>query len=42
LKDAENNMPLEKERFDKIEDNRVGLRCNSKKICKPLLETGSD
>jgi hypothetical protein len=38
LKDAENNIPVKEEKFDKVEDNRVSLRCNFRKACKPLLQ----
>jgi len=35
LGDIENNIPMEEEHFSKVEDERVSLRCNFKKICKP-------
>jgi hypothetical protein len=38
LKDAENNMPAEEEKYDKVEDDRLSLRCNFRKVCKPLLK----
>jgi len=38
LKDAENNIPVEEERFSKVEDERVSLRCNFRRVCKSLLE----
>ena len=34
LTDIENNIPLEEERFSKVEDDRVGLRCNFRKVCR--------
>ncbi len=34
LIDIENNTPLEEDRFSKVEDERVSLRCNFRKICK--------
>ena len=34
LTDIENNIPLEEERFSKVEDNRVSLRCNFRKVCR--------
>jgi hypothetical protein len=33
LKDAENNIPVEEGKFDKVEDERVSLRCNFRKAC---------
>jgi hypothetical protein len=39
LKDPENNMPLEEEKFAKVEEDRVSLRCNFRGVCKPLLGT---
>jgi len=36
LIDAGNNMPVEEERFSKVEDDRVSLRCNFRRVCKPL------
>ena len=36
LKDPENNIPLEEEQFSKVEDERVSLRCNFKKVCRIL------
>jgi putative sterol carrier protein len=38
LKDAENNIPVEEGKFDKVEDDRVSFRCNFRRVCKPLLE----
>jgi len=35
LTDVGDNIPLEEERFSKVEDERVSLRCNFRKICKP-------
>jgi len=37
LVDLGNNIPLEEERFGKVEDERVSLRCNFRRVCKPLL-----
>jgi hypothetical protein len=34
LIDIENNIPLEEERFCKVEDERVSLQCNFRKACK--------
>lgn len=34
LIDIENNIPMEEDRFSKIEDERISLRCNYRKICK--------
>jgi hypothetical protein len=34
LKDPENNTPLEEEEFSKVEDERVSLRCNFRKVCR--------
>jgi putative sterol carrier protein len=39
LVDLGNNIPMEEERFSKVEDERVSLRCNFRRVCKPLLET---
>ena len=39
LKDAENNIPMEEEKFDKVVDDRVSLRCNFREVCKPQLGT---
>jgi len=41
LTDPEDNLPLEEERFSKVEDNRISLRCNFLKICKPHLVKNS-
>jgi len=35
LKDPENNIPLEEEQFGKLEDERVSLRRNFRKVCRP-------
>ncbi len=34
LTEIENNIPLEEERFSKVEDDRVSLRCNFRKVCR--------
>jgi hypothetical protein len=34
LIDMEKNTPLEEERFTKVEDERVTLRCNFRKVCQ--------
>jgi PD-(D/E)XK nuclease superfamily len=34
LIDVGNNIPVEEERFSKVEDERVSLRCNFQKVCK--------
>jgi hypothetical protein len=39
LKDAGDNMLLEEERSSKVDDNKVSLRCNFRRVCKPLLKT---
>ena len=39
LTDVSNNIPLEEEKFTKVEDDRVSLRCNFRGVCKPSLET---
>ena len=36
LVDVGNNIPVEEGKFDKVEDNRVSLRCNFRRVCKPL------
>lgn len=33
LVDVGNNIPVEEERFSKVEDERVSLRCNFRKVC---------
>lgn len=35
LKDVEKNIPIEEEGFSKVEDEKISLRCNFRKICKP-------
>jgi len=37
LIDVENNIPLEEDRFSKVEDERISQRCNFRKICKPTF-----
>jgi hypothetical protein len=37
LIDAENNLPMEEERFIKVKDERVRLRCNFRKVCRESL-----
>jgi len=37
LIDVENNIPLEEDRFSKVEDGRVSQRCNFRKVCKPAF-----
>ena len=32
--DLGNNIPVEEEGFSKLEDDRVSLRCNFRKVCK--------
>jgi len=34
LTDVGNNIPLEEDRFGKVEDERVSLRCNFRKVCR--------
>jgi hypothetical protein len=34
LMDIGNNTPLEEDRFSKVEDERVSLRCNFRKVCR--------
>ncbi|MBI5969373.1 MAG: PD-(D/E)XK nuclease family protein [Deltaproteobacteria bacterium] len=34
LLDPENNIPLDEDRFSKIEDERVSLGCNFRKVCR--------
>ena len=41
LRDVGDNIPVKEERFSKVEDERVSLKCNFRKVCKPLLETSS-
>lgn len=33
LMDVGNNTPMEEERFSKVEDERVSLRCSFRKVC---------
>ena len=39
LTDVSNNIPFEEEKFTKVEDDRVSLRCNFRRVCQPSLET---
>jgi len=39
LTDVSNNIPFEEEKFTKVEDKSVSLRCNFRGICKPSLGT---
>lgn len=34
LADPENNIPLNEDQFSKVEDERISLRCNFRKVCK--------
>jgi len=34
LIDTEKNIPLDEERFSKVEDDQVTLRCNFRKVCQ--------
>jgi hypothetical protein len=34
LIDVDNNIPMEEDRFSKVEDERVSVRCNFRKICR--------
>jgi hypothetical protein len=34
LADVSNNLPMEEDRFSKIEDEHVSLRCNYRKVCR--------
>jgi len=34
LIDGSNNIPLEEDRFSKIEDEHITSRCNFKKVCR--------
>ena len=38
LEGVENNIPVEEEKFDQVKDDRLSLRCNFRKVCKPLLK----
>jgi hypothetical protein len=37
LIDVEKNIPMEEERFSKVEDERVSGRCNFRKVCRQSL-----
>jgi len=39
LIDVGSNIPFEEENFNKVEDDRVSLRCNFRRVCKPQLGT---
>jgi hypothetical protein len=34
LTDVSNNLPVEEDRFSKIEDQHVSSRCNFRKVCR--------
>jgi len=34
LTDLEHNVPFEEERFSRVEDEQVSLRCNFRKVCR--------
>ena len=34
LAHPEDNIPLEEDQFSKVEDERVSLRCNFRKVCR--------
>jgi len=34
LVDLENNLPLDEDQFSKVEDERISLRCNFRKVCR--------
>ena len=34
LLDVEKNIPMVEDRFSKVEDERVSLRCNFRKVCR--------
>jgi CRISPR/Cas system-associated exonuclease Cas4 (RecB family) len=34
LVDLEHNVPFEEERFNRVEDEKVSLRCNFRKVCR--------
>jgi hypothetical protein len=36
LTDVLNNLPMEEDRFSKIEDEHITSRCNYKKVCRKL------
>jgi hypothetical protein len=38
LVDVGNNIPMEEDRFSKVEDDRVSFRCNFRRVCKSLSE----
>jgi CRISPR/Cas system-associated exonuclease Cas4 (RecB family) len=35
LIDVEKNIPMQEDRFSKVEDERVTRRCNFRKVCRP-------
>jgi hypothetical protein len=35
LTDPSNNIPMEEDRFTKIEDEHIISRCNYRKVCRP-------
>jgi hypothetical protein len=35
LVDVEQNIPLEEDRFSKVADEKISLRCNFRRVCKP-------
>jgi hypothetical protein len=35
LVDVEQNIPLEEDRFSKVTDEKISLRCNFRRACKP-------
>ena len=37
LVDSEKNIPLEEERFSKVENERISSRCNFRKVCRESL-----
>jgi hypothetical protein len=37
LIDAEKNIPMEEERFSKVEDEMVSNRCNFRRVCRQSL-----
>jgi len=41
LLDPEKNIPMEEDRFSKIEDERICLRCNFRRVCKGAGWTSS-
>ena len=34
LTDVDNNIPLDEDHFSKVEDERISLRCNFRKVCR--------